>query len=60
MCWSGRRSSTGEHAEGLNCLSGCLAGSLNQLFLRGKEAEAEEMAVKFRDLFGKEHFWLEL
>jgi len=49
-----------QHAEGLNCLSGCLAGELNQLFLRGKEAEAEERAVEMRELFGPEHFWLEL
>jgi DNA polymerase-3 subunit alpha len=49
-----------EHADGLNCLSGCLAGELNQMFLRGKESEAEERAVQLRDLFGPEHFWLEL
>jgi DNA polymerase-3 subunit alpha len=49
-----------QHAEGLNCLSGCLAGELNQMFLRGKEAEAEERAVELRELFGPEHFWLEL
>ncbi|MFT7667620.1 MAG: DNA polymerase-3 subunit alpha [Planctomycetota bacterium] len=49
-----------EHAEGLNCLSGCLAGELNQMFLRGKEAEAEARAMELRDLFGPEHFWLEL
>lgn len=49
-----------QHAEGLNCLSGCLAGELNQMFLRGKEDEAEARAVELRDLFGPEHFWLEL
>jgi DNA polymerase III subunit alpha len=49
-----------QHAEGLTCLSGCLAGEINQLFLRGDEARAEAAAVEFRDLFGREHFWLEL
>lgn len=49
-----------QYADGLNCLSGCLAGELNQMFLRGKEAEAETRAVELRDLFGPEHFWLEL
>ena len=49
-----------EHAAGISCLSGCLAGELNQMFLRGKEAEAETRAVELRDLFGPEHFWLEL
>jgi len=49
-----------EHAEGLSCLSGCLAGEVNQLFLRGEEKRAEDVATTFRDLFGPEHFWLEL
>jgi len=48
------------HSEGISCLSGCLAGELNQMFLRGKEAEAEARAIELRDLFGPEHFWLEL
>ncbi len=48
------------HASGISCLSGCLAGEVNQLFLRGDEKKAEEVAAEFRDLFGPEHFWLEL
>ena len=48
------------HARGLSCLSGCLAGEINQLFLRGDEARAETVTAEFRDLFGPEHFWLEL
>ncbi|MBI5431353.1 MAG: DNA polymerase III subunit alpha [Planctomycetes bacterium] len=48
------------HAEGLACLSGCLAGEINQHFLRDEDVKAEELATTFRDLFGKEHFWLEL
>jgi DNA polymerase-3 subunit alpha len=48
------------HAAGLSCLSGCLAGEVNQLFLRGDEAAAERVAVELRDLFGPRHFWLEL
>ncbi len=49
-----------QHAAGISCLSGCLAGEVNQLFLRGDEKKAEEVATEFRDLFGPEHFWLEL
>ncbi|HVS20017.1 MAG TPA: PHP domain-containing protein, partial [Planctomycetota bacterium] len=49
-----------QHAAGLSCLSGCLAGEVNQLFLRGDEAGAELVASELRDLFGPEHFWLEL
>ncbi len=48
------------HAQGINCLSGCLAGEVNQLFLRGREREAEDLAARLRDLFGRDHFWLEL
>lgn len=49
-----------QHAAGINCLSGCLGGRINQLFLKGKEAEAEQLASHLSDLFGPEHFWLEL
>ena len=49
-----------QYAGGLNCLSGCLSGEINQLALTGQEAEAEALTTEFSDLFGKEHFWLEL
>ena len=48
------------HAQGISCLSGCLASELSQLLVQGKEAEAEALAATWRDLFGPEHFWLEL
>ena len=48
------------HARGLTCLSGCLASEVSQLSLSGKEREAEESAAGLRELFGPEHFWLEL
>ena len=49
-----------QYAGGITCLSGCLAGEISQLFMAEKEAEAEKLATEFRDLFGPEHFWLEL
>ena len=33
-----------QYADGINCLSGCLAGEINQLFKLDKEAEAEQLA----------------
>ncbi len=48
------------HSAGLSCLSGCLAGEINQLSLRGDERRAEELVGELRDLFGPAHFWLEL
>lgn len=49
-----------QYARGITCLSGCLSSEMNKLFRRGKEAEAEKVAMELRDLFGPEHFWLEL
>jgi DNA polymerase-3 subunit alpha len=48
------------HGAGISCLSGCLSGEMNQLIRRDREAEAEQLATRLRDLFGPEHFWLEL
>ena len=49
-----------QHASGISCLSGCLSGQINQLFLQDKEQEAADLAAHLRELFGPEHFWLEL
>ena len=48
-----------EHAEGLVCLSGCLAGEIQQKLLRGDEAGAKARALELQELFG-EDFYLEL
>ncbi|MDP6988261.1 MAG: DNA polymerase III subunit alpha [Planctomycetota bacterium] len=49
-----------EHTAGITCLSGCLSSEFSQLCGMDKEAEAEELATTLRDMFGPEHFWLEL
>ena len=49
-----------KHTAGINCLSGCLAGEISQLFRQEKEQEAAELAAQLREMFGPEHFWLEL
>jgi len=48
-----------EHAEGLVCLSGCLAGAIPQLLLRRDFKAAKAKAEELRALFG-EDFYLEL
>lgn len=48
------------HAEGLVCLSACLAGEIPQLLLQERYEEARKTAQEFRDLFGPEHFFLEI
>ena len=49
-----------QYAGGISCLSGCLSGEINQLFLKDKADEAAQIATELKDLFGPEHFWLEL
>jgi DNA polymerase-3 subunit alpha len=47
------------HKEGLICLSGCLAGSFNQLILRDKVKEAKQLAEWYARVFGKD-FYVEI
>ena len=49
-----------EHAEGLVCLSGCLAGFIPQSILRGDFEAARSKALELRELFGPDGFYLEL
>ena len=48
------------HAEGLICLSGCLAGEIPRNLVRNQYAAARERALWLRDTFGPENFYLEL
>jgi DNA polymerase-3 subunit alpha len=54
------RETLSRHAEGISCLSGCLSGEISHLVQAGRLAQAEQTAIELRDLFGPEHFWLEL
>ena len=49
-----------EHAEGLICLSGCLAGAIPQLLVNGDYEGAKAKALELRGLFGEENFYLEI
>ena len=48
------------HHEGLIFLSGDLRGEIPRLLARGRMDEAEATALRYRDLFGAENFFLEL
>ena len=48
-----------EHAEGLVCLSGCLAGEIPQKLIRGDYEAAKARALELKALFG-EDFYLEI
>ncbi|MCH5296282.1 MAG: DNA polymerase III subunit alpha [Ruminococcus sp.] len=49
-----------KYHEGLICLSACLAGEIPQKLLNGDYNSAKEKAVYYRDIFGKENFFIEL
>ena len=42
--------------EGLVCLSGCLAGEVNQSLLSGNIDEAERIAKWYKDIFGEDYY----
>ncbi|WP_425265159.1 DNA polymerase III subunit alpha [Abditibacterium utsteinense] len=49
-----------EYSEGIICGSACLGGEIPQLIMAKKLDEARARAEKYRDIFGKENFFLEL
>jgi len=49
-----------KHSEGLIALSGCLAGQIPQLLLRGEYEAACALAKEIEFIFGKNNFYLEL
>ena len=49
-----------EHSEGIVCGSACLGGEIPQLIVGQKFEEAVHRAEKYREMFGKENFFLEL
>lgn len=49
-----------ELSDGLICLSGCLGAEINQLLLAGKRSDALEAAAWYRDVFGRDRYFIEL
>ncbi len=49
-----------QHHEGLIALSACLAGAIPQHLMEEDYDSAKEYAVKLSQIFGPEHFYLEL
>jgi DNA polymerase III subunit alpha len=48
------------HREGLIVTSGCLGGQVLQALVRGDESEALDRAGRLQDIFGRDHFFVEL
>ena len=49
-----------KYHEGLICLSACLAGEVARALNRGAYDEAKAIALKYRDLFGEDNYFLEM
>ncbi len=49
-----------EHSRGLIGLSGCLKGEVAERLMEGNYEAASEAAGSYRDIFGKENFYLEI
>ncbi|MBR5890132.1 MAG: DNA polymerase III subunit alpha [Akkermansia sp.] len=49
-----------EFSKGLICLTGCLAGPMQEWLLRDEPEKAEEELLKLVDIFGKDNVFVEL
>ena len=49
-----------EYKDDLFCLSGCLRGEVPSLVAEGRLDEAREAAGRYADIFGRDHFLIEL
>lgn len=49
-----------KHSKGLVCLSACIAGAIPQALLNGNVQEAERIALMYKEMFGRDDFYIEL
>lgn len=49
-----------KYSEGLIALSACLAGEIPANIIGGRYEEAKQAALQYREIFGKDNFFLEL
>ena len=49
-----------EYHEGIICLSACLAGEVPRYLAAGMYEEAKKAALRYREIFGADNFFLEL
>ncbi len=49
-----------QHAAGLLILSGCLNSEVSRLLLAGEDARARQVAGWYREVFGPDHFFMEV
>ena len=49
-----------KYHEGVICLSACLAGEVARTIVRGDYDTAKEVALRYRDCFGEDNYFLEM
>lgn len=49
-----------EHSKGVICLSGCIGAEIPSALREGNEKKARDLLAEFRELFGKDNFFVEL
>ena len=49
-----------KHSEGLIGMTACIAGRIPRLIVAKKLDQAEELALKYQEIFGKDNFYLEV
>lgn len=49
-----------QYHEGLICLSACIQGEIPQMLMSGMEEDAYRVAKEYKELFGPDHYYIEL
>ena len=49
-----------QHREGLICTTACIGGEIPRLLINGQKEKAYEAAREYLDIFGKDHFFIEV
>ncbi len=49
-----------KYHEGLIALSGSITGEVPSLVIMGNDSRARDIALEYQDIFGKDHFYLEI
>ncbi|MEK7852865.1 MAG: PHP domain-containing protein, partial [Planctomycetota bacterium] len=48
------------HSKGIICLSGCMTSEINRCLLNNRSEEALKAAKEYKDIFGADHFFIEV
>lgn len=49
-----------KYSEGVICLSGCIGAEIPSALREGQEKKARDLIAEYRDIFGSDHFFIEL